>query len=97
MPKYNSKEKYLSAFQANYFQVFRVQDGWMALAKEEPFAFVNDPVSEAGELWFAFGDDPEAALAALEVELSQAGALGVCTTSEGSTPGNSLARRLELS
>ena len=40
---------------AKFFQIFRIQDGWMALAKEEPFSGVNDPLNEGGELWYAFG------------------------------------------
>ena len=59
--------------EARYFQVFRVQDGWMALAKGEPFTSTNDPVHEEGELWFAFGDNCEEALARLKSELFHAG------------------------
>lgn len=45
----------------------------MALAKQEPFVAVNDPVNEQGELWFAFGEDPEDALARLKSELIWSG------------------------
>ncbi len=73
MRKYRDNEEVTQHFQARHFQVFRVQDGWMALAKDEPFIAINDPVREDGELWYAFGDDPEEALARLKVELIQEG------------------------
>lgn len=61
------------ALEARFFQVFRVRDGWMALAKNEPFTSVNDPVHEEGELWYAFGDSYDEALARLKSELTREG------------------------
>lgn len=58
---------------ARFFQIFRIQDGWMALAKEEPFNGVNDPLNEAGDLWYAFGDTYDDACARLELELRRGG------------------------
>lgn len=75
MRKYNDNGDLGSfcSYQAKFFQVFRVQDGWMALAKEAPFDGVNDPVNEEGELWYAFGDSADDALARLKLELQLEG------------------------
>jgi hypothetical protein len=70
--EHSKKSKQAPVCEARYFQVFRVRDAWMALAKEEPFIGMNDPVGELGELWYAFGDSYEEALAQLKTELIQA-------------------------
>lgn len=48
-----------------YFMLSRGRSCWIGLAKQEPF--VNGhPIYEPGELWFAFGDTPDAAMDAIK-------------------------------
>lgn len=44
-------------------------EGWIAMAKREPFVCDGHPVHEPGDLWFQFGDTEAEARAKIEAEV----------------------------
>ncbi len=65
--RYDNEHEHASyPSEAWFYKVFRIQDGWMALARPEPFRDIVDALRPEGPLWYAFGDTYKEALDGLE-------------------------------